>query len=336
MSSVIVGLVSVIIPVFNRPTQLVAAVESAASQCHGSLEVLVVDDGSTDGQTPEAAQWLAARYPGMVKVHRIVNGGPGLAREYGRLLARGEFVQYLDSDDVLLPGKLSAQVAALRQTPEADVAYGITLFRDATGRLLPGAHKDTGIERERMFPSFLHCRWWETATPLYRQSICARAGAWTDLRLEEDWEYDCRIASIGGRLVYVNVPVSEHRDHGGQRLSRGMALEPTRLAMRARAHSLVWSHAQRAGLPQSHPNDVAKFGQALFLLARQCGAVGLVPDSRRLLDLAESAAMGGRASGQIPLYRIAANMLGYYQAGRLALYFDVLRSMARDARNGST
>jgi glycosyltransferase involved in cell wall biosynthesis len=57
---------------------------------------------------------LAGRHAGIVRFECIRNGGPGLAREHGRRLARGEFIQYLDSDDVLLPCKFSNQVAALR------------------------------------------------------------------------------------------------------------------------------------------------------------------------------------------------------------------------------
>lgn len=327
------GMASVIVPVYNRPAQLVEAVESAVRQDHGLVEVIIVDDGSTDGHTADAAKTLAGRHPEAVRVVRIDNRGPGLAREHGRRMARGEFIQYLDSDDVLLPGKLSAQVAALRARPEADVAYGITLFRDSSGRLSPGPHKDTAIVRARMFPTFLGARWWDTSTPLYRAAICDRAGPWTDLRLEEDWEYDCRIASLGGRLVHVNLPVSETRDHGSQRLCRGSALDPGRLTMRSRAHSLVWGHAQRAGLPESHPDDVARFGQALFLLARQCGTAGLDSESRRLLDLAASAAGRGRARHQIPVYRAVANVLGYARTARLAALAERLRPVRAGSSN---
>lgn len=90
------------------------------------------------------------------------------------------------------------------------------------------------------------------------------------------------------------------------------------LAMRARAHTLVWGHAQRAGLPASHPDDVARFGQTLFLLARQCGAAGLEIESEHLLAHAAAASVRGKARRQIPVYRAAAAILGYARAARLA------------------
>lgn len=320
------GMVSVVVPVFNRPVQLVEAVDSAIAQDHRPLEVIVVDDGSTDGRTPEVVASLEARHPGLVTGVRVANGGPGLAREHGRRIASGEFIQYLDSDDVLLPGKFTAQVAALRAAPEAHVAYGITLLREAGGRLLREPHKDTGVARTRMFPTFLNHRWWDTSTPLYRATICDRAGPWTDLRLEEDWEYDCRIASLGGVLAYCPIPVSETRDHGFDRLCRGGSLDAQRLVMRARAHTLAWGHAQRAGLPQSNPDNVARFSQALFLLARQCGASGLEAESRSLLGLAAAAAVKGKARLQIPVYRAVAGVLGHVRTGRLAEWAERYRS----------
>lgn len=320
------GLVSVIVPVYNRPQLLVEAVDSALNQDHRSLEVIVVDDGSTDGRTPEAAAGLVSVQPGRVRVCTVTNRGPGLAREHGRQQARGEFIQYLDSDDVLLPGKLSTQVAALRARPEADVAYGITLFRDARGHLAAGAHKDTGVERTQMFPSFLHARWWDTSTPLYRATVCETAGPWTDLRLEEDWEYDCRVAAGGGRLVYCAVPVSETRDHADARLCRGTAHDPIRLAMRARSHQLIWTHAQKAGLPDSHPEDVARFARSLFLLARQCGAAGLLPQSGILLSLAVEAGGRGKARFQIPAYRWLSRCLGAQRIANLSQRLDHWRA----------
>ncbi len=132
------------------------------------------------------------------------NSGPGVAREAGRQLARGEYIQYLDSDDLLLPGKLERQVVALRARSECGVAYGMTRFRGADGVAVDGPWKGSGAEVDWMFPSMLRERWWDTPNPLYRAALLERAGAWSDLRLEEDWEYDCRVAALGVRLCYVH------------------------------------------------------------------------------------------------------------------------------------
>lgn len=324
------GLVSTVIPVHNRPQQLLLAVESVLAQDYHPIEILIVDDGSTD-ETPQVAQALAAAHPGVVQVIHQPNQGPGGAREAGRLLARGEFIQYLDSDDVLLPGKFTAQVQALRSDGSADVAYGITYLRDAGGELHERPHKRTGETVPFMFPTFLNERWWETATPLYRRSLTDKAGSWTSLRLEEDWEYDCRVAALGGKLVWTPQPVSETRDHAGARLSIGSSLDPVRNGHRAAAHALVFSHAMRAAVPLDSP-EMRQFARSLFLLSRQCGASGLPQESRMLFELSR------RAAGQVGArrfyylgYRAIAAVAGWVATGKLSHCVDKLRDHWRVA-----
>jgi hypothetical protein len=319
------GLVSTIIPVFNRPVQLREAVASVLAQDWQLIEILIVDDGSTDETATTAAE-LAKEHAGTVRVLRRANGGPGAARETGRLAARGEFIQYLDSDDALLPGKFSAQVAALRGEPDADVAYGITHLRLQDGKLAPGPHKLTGQRIAAMFPDFLVSRWWETATPLYRRRAVDRAGPWTTARMEEDWEYDCRIAALGGRLAWVDRPVAEHRQHAGPRLSRSTTRDAAVMRDRARSHALILAHARRAGIT-SDAREMQHFARALFLLARQCGAAGLACESRELLRLARDA--GGQRSARAldyVLYTTFANILGWRFAGKVSAWIDLMRT----------
>jgi hypothetical protein len=312
-------LVSTIIPVYNRPVQLQQAVASVLAQDYRPIEILIVDDGSNDRHTAEIAYQLQASYPKQIRVFSRPNGGPGLARETGRQAARGEYLQYLDSDDVLLPSKFTVQVSAIRQQREADVAYGITLYRDASNVLHPQPLKATGIRIVSMFPRFLLERWWETATPLYRRRICDQAGPWTDLRLEEDWEYDCRVAALGGRLVWCNQVVSEHRDHRGARLSHQIdPLDTRRLEQRARAQTLIRGHAVRYGLPYKSP-EMQMFARSLFFLARQCGAGGLEGCAEALISQAlEITRQGDRCGLDLVLYRQLARKVGWKAAYRLA------------------
>src|SRR5438552_12119469 len=97
------GLVSTIIPVYNRAPLLREAVASVLAQTYRPIEVIIVDDGSTDTTGCEA-EGLAEAHLEVRVIHRR-NGGPGEARETGRLAACGEFIQYVDSDDLLLPRK---------------------------------------------------------------------------------------------------------------------------------------------------------------------------------------------------------------------------------------
>lgn len=324
---VVDNLVSTIIPVYNRGAMLREAVASVLAQTHRPIEILIVDDGSTD-DTPETAEELAQAHPGIVRLLRQANAGPGMARETGRQAARGEFLQHLDSDDLLLPLKFERQVAALRARPDAGVAYCFTRYYRIGEQSEPTPWKGSGVTVEAMFPSFLKDRWWDTPTPLYRRAVCDAAGPWTDLRLEEDWEYDCRIASLGTKLVHCKEFLVEVRDHGGARLCKGSAYDPVRTRYRVRSHELIYQHARRAGLgPQD--SHMQNFARKLFLLARQCGAAGLSAEARRLFELAQEASGPERSRRMdFRLYRLAAGCVGWSSAGRLACWMDRWRLVA--------
>ena len=323
-------LVSVIIPVFNRAAMLVEAVQSALAQSYRPIEIIIVDDASTD-DTPATIAALMARHPEVRSVRRE-NGGPGAARESGRQIARGELLQYLDSDDLLLPRKLELQVRALAENPACGIAYGRTRYRDDAGGEIACTWKPLLRGETSIFPHFLRARMWETVTPLYRAAVCAAAGPWSTLRLEEDWEYDCRIGALGVSLAFVPEVVAEHRDHPEGRLSRGNAVDPVRLRQRAAAHTAILGHARRAGVGSDAP-EMQRFARELFLLARQCGAAGLAEESASLFALARDASGAGGNRAQFRLYRAVARTVGWSLAGKLSLIAD--RARAAFARPSS-
>lgn len=313
-------LVTTIIPVFNRAAMLREAVASVVAQTYRPIEVIVIDDGSTD-DTARVADELAAVH-GEVRVIHQPNGGVGPAREAGRLGARGEFIQHLDSDDLLYPRKFELQVAGLRAQPECGVSYGWTRgVHD--GAVATSPEKLTGERIETMFPSMLVSRWWHTPTPLYRRTLVDRAGAWLPLVNEEDWEYDARIASFGVKLHYVEAWVAEVRHHAGERLSRRGYVPPV-MRDRAHAHARIYEHARRAGIASDAP-EMQHYARELFLLARQCGAAGLPSESRMLFELARDASGPRRTALQFRAYGAAARLLGWGLAGRLACMSDKLR-----------
>ena len=320
------GLVSVIVPVHNRASLLREAVGSALGQTYANLEVVIVDDTSTD-QTPAVIAGLVACAPGRVRALRQAeNRGPGPSRELGRQAARGEFIQYLDSDDLLLPDKLAKQVEGLRIAEGAAVSYGWTRLRLPDGTPVERPFKRSAERLETILPAFLVGRIWNTTTPLYRASICDAAGPWTDLRLEEDWEYDCRIGALGAALHFVDDWVCEYRSHAPNRLSSGRVLDPLRLRQQARAHVLICGHARRAGIGSS-TSEMAHFARALFLIARRCGAAGLGREAKELLALARSASTPERARGWgFRVFGGLASVLGWRLAGRFALLVDALRA----------
>lgn len=316
--SVQAGLVSTIIPVFNRAAMLREAVASVLAQTYRPVEIVIVDDGSTD-DTPRVADELARAHEEITVLHRT-NGGPGAAREAARLVARGKFVQHLDSDDLLEPRKFELQVAGLNAHPECGASYGWSRMRFADGSVAPGPWKRSGETIEAMFPAMLKSRWWDTPTPLYRTSVVV---PWLPLRMEEDWEFDAHVASAGIRLHHVQDWVCEVREHHLGHLSQ-RGLQMPYLRDRAIAHEKIYQHARHAGVSDDS-EEMRHFARELFLLARQCGAADLGAESARLFSLSRAASGSDRDRLQYRVYAMLTGAIGWTAAGKLSALTDRLR-----------
>jgi glycosyltransferase involved in cell wall biosynthesis len=130
-------LVSVILPTYDRAHQLAGAVDSVLAQTHGELELIVVDDGSTDDTRDVVAQRCGSD-PRVVYV-RQENAGVARARNTGLERARGEAIAFLDSDDAWRPWKLALQLACLQRAPRAGMIWTDMDAVDASGNLVPGS-----------------------------------------------------------------------------------------------------------------------------------------------------------------------------------------------------
>ena len=119
---------SVIIPAYNSAATIGNAIDSAISQEPDSPEIIIVDDGSTDGTSS-----MLERYRFAVKVIDQKNSGPSVARNAGVAEANGEFVALLDADDTWLPGRLHQTVSAFEKNPKAVMAFCDYIAIDESG-----------------------------------------------------------------------------------------------------------------------------------------------------------------------------------------------------------
>ena len=317
--SVVEGLVSTIIPVFNRPEMVQRAVDSVLQQTYRPIEILLVDDGSSDG-TPAVLAALQQRHPDCIRVLHQANAGPGAARERGRLAARGAYIQYLDSDDWLLPNKFADQVAALLAHPECAIAYGTSRLVDGAGELLAEPSRRTAESHTQLFPALLVERWWHTHTPLFRRSISDAAGPWPDFR-PEDWDLEARMGALGARLVHCGSTVSCQVDHdSGPRVSRGPSLaylhDEARFLPRLAACALL------AGVPDEAP-QWQHLARWCFWRARLLHDVGAIAAGDRLFALSQAVAAGLHNPGALPaqqaLYGLLRRGVGARAAAALAV-----------------
>ena len=111
--------ISVVIPVYNAAAFLAEAVDSVLAQTVLPLEIVVVDDGSTDS-SPE----VVARYGRALRYHYQANAGIGAARNQGVRLSKGALLAFLDADDLWSPDKLAWQIEALENHPQVDMVFG--------------------------------------------------------------------------------------------------------------------------------------------------------------------------------------------------------------------
>jgi glycosyltransferase involved in cell wall biosynthesis len=134
-------LVSVVIPTYNRASLVTRAVESALAQTYAPVEVVVVDDGSTD----DTRARLGREFEGDARVRCVYqpNGGPARARNAGFAEARGAYLALLDSDDRWHPWKLAAQVACMERQPELGMTWTDMAMVDPSGRVADPAHLRT-------------------------------------------------------------------------------------------------------------------------------------------------------------------------------------------------
>jgi hypothetical protein len=329
------GLVTTIIPVYNRPDLLQEAVDSVLQQTYPHTEIIIINDGSTDNTADRAAELMAA-HPDRIRVLQQANAGPGRARQKGIDHARGEFIQFLDSDDLLLPEKFARQVAALRQNPEAEIAYGQS-YEENHQREAPlcyGPMRATGIPLSQLFPRLLNERWWTTSCPLYRKRLLDQIGTIQPWINEEDWEYDARAGAIRAPLVFVDAIVSLRRilastDH----LSANGSSDRRKLHHRALAQQSIHRCALQAGT-SANCAEMKTFCRSAFLLSRQCAQAGLEQEAADLQQLARLASGTNPVALDLRLYGWTGQRIGWRRAAWLSERLRHLRNLHRLGRHG--
>jgi glycosyltransferase involved in cell wall biosynthesis len=162
-----IGLVSVVIPTYNRAKLLSRSVASCLEQTYPHVEVIVVDDGSTD-HTPQVLAAFEEKY-GRERFRwvRQDNAGPAVARNTGMDMARGEFLQFLDSDDFLDPEKFAVQVAALRGCAAAVAVCDYRCVADSSGASVLEEVRNSGDLHRKIAGYWTGSIW--TASPLIRR-----------------------------------------------------------------------------------------------------------------------------------------------------------------------
>lgn len=207
-------LISVIIPCYNYSRFLPEAVESVRLQSHTNWECLIIDDGSTD-TTREVGIRLAAS-DRRIAYHYKTNGGLSSARNYGIELAKGNYLCFLDADDLFDKEKLRQQLHCLLSHPPADIVYGKAMFfeNNNPGQQYHNKGKTAVSELSEFSGSgnplirlLNRGNITVVSTPLVKKEVFDRVGNFDEsYRSYEDWHFWMRCALGGCSFVYCNLP----------------------------------------------------------------------------------------------------------------------------------
>lgn len=269
-------LVSVIIPSYQRAGLIADALDSVACQTWHPLEIVIIDDGSSDATEAVVTAW-ASQHPEIPLRYRWQeNAGGNVARNHGIREAQGTYIAFLDSDDVWHPDKTARQLALLQGDDGIGAVYcGLREVQAETGEVLrePGLALPSGDVLSRLL---VRDETGPTSAWIIRKAHLDQVGGFDpDLAARQDWDLWIRLAAVT-RISAVDAPLLDLRHHGGPRT----ASDPTR---ELRAYRAI--RRKNAALLAAQPLRIRLAARSAF--HRRSGRVQLRYMGRRLPSLGQ-------------------------------------------------
>ena len=241
---------SVIIPTYNRAKYIAETIESVLSQTYTNLEIIVIDDGSTDN-TKE----VVSKYVPRIQYVWKENSERGASRNYGLQLAKGEFISFLDSDDLWLPNKIEEDLNVFEKYPSASVVYSDVILIDSAGKYLKPLKRKSysGRVTERL----LQGNFIIMAAHLVRTELVRKFGGFIEERElsgSEDWEMWVRLSTITD-FIYLPKVTAKYRSHAANTMSNAEGMSRSmNYALKIMSESNYLTKTQKKDLPktQSH------------------------------------------------------------------------------------
>jgi glycosyltransferase involved in cell wall biosynthesis len=218
------GLVSVIVPTYNRAQFLPTALDSVYAQTYRPIELLVVDDGSTDDTQQVVETWSETHRNDQFTVRLLhqENSGAPAARNLGLIESTGAYIQFLDSDDALHPRKLDIQVAALETEPTAAFTWSEhgAFDVEAESPQHPSYNVDALLENGTFVPAIpIFGATGNVWTGLYRRDLCRRTGPWNETLIRwQDLEYNARCMAHHPAGRYIEADLVSMGNHSSGRI----------------------------------------------------------------------------------------------------------------------
>ena len=203
--------VSVIIPTYNREDFISETIQSVLEQTYKDFEVIVVDDGSTDN-----TQKKLEVFGNKIQVIEQKNSERAIARNKGIKNAKGDYIAFVDSDDIWLKDKLKRQVEFLDNNKEFILVYNPSFRINEKGQKIKAAQRQLKGYSGNVFEKLLFRNFIVSATPLIKRAIFEKTtGFETNYIPYEDWEFWIRF-SLLGNFYFINEPLTFYRIHKNQ------------------------------------------------------------------------------------------------------------------------
>ncbi len=300
-------LVSVIIPAYNAEQWVGQAIDSALVQSWKEIEIIVVDDGSTDG----TAELVGAIGEPQLTLIQQQNLGAAAARNHGLAMAKGDYIQFLDADDLLSDNKIKKQLEALAEAP-ADAIASCPWGRFSDGlsevQIAPEAVWQVSDPIEWLLVSFCGGGMMQPGAWLCPRQVIDRAGPWDEsLTLHDDGEYFTRVLLSCSRNVFVPDPLVYYREVAGSlSRSRGRkAMESALAVCESREKHLIEAidnAEMRIAIATQYAQFAYEFSHAAPDLVRK--AIGRI----RGLNVSPVNCVGGQG------FRVLVSKLGFRRA----------------------
>jgi glycosyltransferase involved in cell wall biosynthesis len=302
-------LVSILIPCYNAEAWVKQCIESALQQTYPNKEVIIIDDGSTDGSAG-----VIDRFRDKITFKRAANSGANATRNELTRLAQGEWLQYLDADDYFLPGKVESDINLLSTSKgELDVIYSPMIHHDTAK---PERDYTVKITADDEIVNYI--RWIPFGTHsmlLRRQSVLAVGGWNPDQPCCQEHELLLRLLLAESRFAQSQTPGAVYRHHGSNTIS---TLHPMRvIRIRMSLTDRLEQHLKSSGqLNSSHR-------AALFVARMESARSAFDWDRKAAEDFCSRAFENGShwsdASPALPWsYRLAVGLAGFRGAELLA------------------
>ncbi len=317
--TVIPNLVSVIVPCHNRPSLLCDCLNSVNNQTYRPLEVLVADDCSCEPLKPvcQEINWntgITVNY-----LRREANGGPGAARETGRLQAQGEFICYLDSDDMWASTFVERNVQNLRQHPQADLSYcDCIIFTEwpITGEPEIRQYRDKPIHK--LLPeSFYVANWITNSARMWTRRATDKIAPWLESFRSQDVNYTLRAGCLDITVCFWEEALAYYRRaHGQEQITQDNGIHGR--VEQAKPFLDAKRHLQEHGKLDDKRNALP-FARLLFEMAKNLLLLGETEYATYYLQaVTEIAGSQSRIGISGRLTRQAIKIGSPYNAGRLA------------------